>query len=127
MAKSGTDRKKAQRERDAASGHKRIEIRLPPEVATGLEEACRIRGGIGKEPYSMAEYVELLILQDRERLDLLLTQMADVPCQKCGKTIPEGGCGGVHRWERDCLHTLDERALLLTEPQRMTPADFDKE
>lgn len=125
MAKNGTDRKKAQRERDRTQGTKRIEIRLSAEVAKGLEEACRIRGGTGREPYTLAEYVELLIIQDRERLDLLLTQMADVPCQKCGKTIPEGGCGGVHRWERDCLHTLDERALLLTEPKRLTESDFN--
>lgn len=124
-AKTGTDRKAAQRERDRTQGVKRVELRLPPSLAEKLEEACRVRGGLSG-PYEIQEYLETLIEQDHERLMVHLEQLKQAPCQKCGKALPEG-CGGVHKWERDCLHTIDERQLLLREPQRFTIEQLTKE
>lgn len=124
MSKTAQDRKKAQRERDRTQGVKRLEIRLSPEVSAKLDELCRVRGGCG-EPYTAAELVETLIEQDVERLAIHLEQLAQVPCQKCGSPLP-GGCGGVHKWDINCLHTIEERQLLLREPARMTETDFER-
>lgn len=118
MAKSGTERKKAQRERDRTQQVKRIEIRLNPEAVKALEHACAVRGGV-RGPYEFAEYVATLIEQDQERLALQVDQLkASGPCGKCGKPLPEG-CGGFFKEESDCFHKLEHRQLMLTEPPRM--------
>lgn len=122
MAKSGTDRKQAQRERDRTQGIKRIEIRLPAHVVGHLEEICAVRGGV-EGPYDFAEVIETLVMQDKERLDLHLEQLSKAPCGKCGATLP-GGCGGVHKGDGQCLHTREEKQLLLREPIRFTINDF---
>lgn len=121
-AKTGTDRKKAQRERDRTQKIKRIEIRLPAHVVEHIERICQVRGGVSG-PYEMAEYLETLVMQDKERLDLHLAQLSKTPCGKCGATLP-GGCGGVHKGDGQCLHTREEKQLLLREPIRFTINDF---
>ncbi|MGL4755204.1 MAG: hypothetical protein ACRCXB_22830 [Aeromonadaceae bacterium] len=118
MAKTGTDRKKAQRERDRTQSIKRIEIRLGADAVQALERACAIRGGV-RGPYELAEYVATLIEQDRENLAIQIDQLkASGPCGKCGKPLPEG-CGGFFKEESDCFHALEYRQLMLTEPPRM--------
>ncbi|APU00399.1 hypothetical protein [Aeromonas phage 3] len=107
-------RKAAQRERDKASGYKRVELRLPPELAEKIERACTIRGGtLG--PYEFQEYLITLLEQDAEKLELQMEQLLDAPCKKCGSPLP-GGCGGVHKWDINCLQTREEKQLLLREP-----------
>ncbi|MGL5482060.1 MAG: hypothetical protein ACRDC7_09215, partial [Aeromonas veronii] len=122
-AKAPSSRKAAQRERDRSLGIKRVEIRLSADTLAAVEKACAIRGGVSG-PYELTEYVETLIEQDAERLALHLEQLAQAPCQKCGKTIPEGGCGGVHKWEIDCLLTREEKQLLLREPRTFTISEL---
>lgn len=119
--KSGTDRKADQRNRDRTQGVKRIELRLSPELAEHLDKACRIRGGEGRTPYTSAEYLELLIQLDKQRFDAHIEQLKRLkPCGKCGEKLP-GGCGGAHRGEDGCWHSIEYRQLLLTEPTRMAP------
>ncbi|MGL5285660.1 MAG: hypothetical protein ACRC8D_05935 [Aeromonas sp.] len=120
----GAARKAAQRERDRTQGVKRIEFRLTAEVATKLDDLCRVRGGV-TGPYELAEYLETLIAQDAEKLQLQLDQLAAAPCGKCGRPLPEG-CGAVHKGESDCLLTREYRQLLLSEPPRLTIQELDR-
>lgn len=106
-------RKAAQRERDKASGTKRVELRLSAEMAAKVEQACTIRGG-SLGPYELQEYIQTLIEQDAERLAIHLEQLAQAPCSYCGKLLPEG-CGGSFRGEGACFKTREEKQLLLTE------------
>ncbi|ANZ52191.1 hypothetical protein Ahp2_09 [Aeromonas phage Ahp2] len=113
-AKAPVDRKKAQRERDKASGAKRVELRLTADVGAKLEELMTVRGGtLG--PYEVQEYLITLIELDWEKLELQKAQLETAPCKKCGSPLP-GGCGGVHKWDIECLHTREEKQLLLREP-----------
>ena len=107
------NRKALQRERDKAAGFKRVELRLSPDAAQKLEQACTVRGG-SLGPYELQEYVETLIRQDAERLAIHLEQLAQAPCGYCGKMLPEG-CGGAFRGEGACFKTREEKQLLLTE------------
>ncbi|MGL5215876.1 MAG: hypothetical protein ACRC8R_12170 [Aeromonas hydrophila] len=115
--KEPIDRKAAQRERDKASGVKRVELRLKPEAAAKLEELMVVRGGtLG--PYEIQEYLETLIELDWEKLELQKAQLEAVPCKKCGKPLPEG-CGGFFKWDIECMQTREEKQLLLREPVRV--------
>ncbi|MGL4505841.1 MAG: hypothetical protein ACRCUF_08910 [Aeromonas sobria] len=109
----GTDRKAAQRERDKATGVKRVELRLPAALAEKLEMGMTVRGAdLG--PYGIQEYIETLIEMDADKLALQLEQLAEVPCRYCGKALPEG-CGGSFKGEGACLKTREEKQLLLRE------------
>lgn len=120
QAKTGTDRKKAQRERDRTQGVRRIEIRLSAEAIAALDRACGIRGGV-RGAYDLSEYVETLVRQDRQRLDLHLEQLKEAgPCKACGRELPEG-CGGEWQEESSCFHRMEYRQLLLSEPKRLPP------
>lgn len=112
-------RKAIQRERDKASGTKRIELRLSAELTAKLEQACTVRGG-SLGPYEFQEYIQTLIEQDAERLAIHLEQLAQAPCGYCGKMLPEG-CGGSFRGEGACFKTREEKQLLLTEINLNTP------
>lgn len=107
------NRKALQRERDRTAGYRRLELRLSPDAVQKLEQACTVRGG-SLGPYEWQEYVETLIRQDSERLAIHLEQLAQAPCQYCGKILPEG-CGGAFRGEGACFKTREEKQLLLTE------------
>lgn len=113
-AKAPVDRKKAQRERDKASGAKRVELRLTADVGAKLEELMTVRGGtLG--PYEVQEYLITLIELDHQKLELQKEQLAKVPCKNCGNCLPEG-CKGTFKGEGDCLQTREEKQLLLREP-----------
>ncbi|APU00818.1 hypothetical protein [Aeromonas phage 59.1] len=118
-------RKAAQRERDRSLGVKRVELRLPPDLATKLEQACEIRGG-NLGPYEVQEYIQTLIEMDTDKLALQLDQLKDAPCEYCGEPLP-GGCGGSFKGEGRCAITREEKQLLLREPLMFRTKDHNHE
>ncbi|QIZ02612.1 hypothetical protein AhyVDH1_007 [Aeromonas phage AhyVDH1] len=121
-AKPPIDRKAEQRKRDKATGVKRVDLRLPPELSAKLDELMVVRGG-SLGPYEIQEYLATLIELDYQKLELQREQLAKVPCKSCGKPLPEG-CGAAFKGQTDCLQTREEKQLLLRELPRIafTPA-----
>jgi len=68
------ERKRKSRERLAKFGVKRIEVGLSESERETLAMLCQVRAGVGKEPYSVDEYISTLIRRDKERLE---KQLAD--------------------------------------------------
>lgn len=121
-AKPPVDRKAEQRKRDKETGVKRVDLRLPPELSAKLTELMEVRGGL-LGPYEIQEYLATLIELDWQKLELQREQLAKVPCENCGNTLP-GGCKGAFKGQWDCLQTREEKQLLLRELPRIafTPA-----
>ncbi|QBH95485.1 hypothetical protein EKN56_03125 [Limnobaculum zhutongyuii] len=104
-------RKRRHRERQRqAFGQNRVELVLSTREKVMLQEGCRLRN-IGGEPYSITEYISLLIICDYERLHKQLATLGR--CPNCDSTLPEG-CGGVFKGDSQCFHTRNFRALNLT-------------
>lgn len=101
--KSAAQRKREQRERDKVKGVEVSTLRLVGTDAAKLEEVLRIRGGIDG-PYSLVEYVALVVRKDHAALTGQLEEAQRYPCRQCGKPLP-GGCGGAFKGELECLHT----------------------
>lgn len=105
-------RKRRQRARQANEfGKNRLELVLSDRELQMLDENCQRRNP-GREPYSKADYVSLLILCDNERL--ARQEAALGTCERCNETLPTG-CGGLFRGESACWFMRDSRQLNLTD------------
>lgn len=99
-------RKREQRERDAAAGVGELRVRLDPGPLSKLAEAQQIRGG-GGEAYTATEYITTLILRDHELLQQQREIISGKICESCRKPLPRG-CGGVWAREMTCpIRQLD--------------------
>ncbi|MCR0998672.1 hypothetical protein [Serratia rubidaea] len=96
------DRKRAQRQREreaassaAVSGRRRITFEVSDHIFEQIKANCAARRP-GKEPYSVAEYFELLAVQDINQLRRQLSELGKQKCQQCGDAMP-GPAGGCFR------------------------------
>lgn len=109
--KEATERKQAQRARQAALGIKRVEVALSTREREQLETLRRARAGSG-EPYSADEYISTLLRRDWERWQQQQAELAAQTCQHCGNQLP-GGCAGAFKGEAGCWHTTEAKTLAL--------------
>lgn len=108
-AKSATERKKAQRERQAKFGIKPVEVKLSENERNDLTRLCKIRGGVGGA-YSAAEYISTLIRRDKE---LLLRQLTETHCcDACNNIFPDGPTGEI-KHDASCWHPVGRKDLEL--------------
>lgn len=106
---TAAERKRKSREKLKQFDIKVVEVKLSATERSTLTELCQVRGGIRGE-YSADEYLALLILRDKQRLDAQLAALGS--CGKCGETLP-GGCGGLFQGESACYHANQARELML--------------
>lgn len=106
---TATQRKKAQRERQAKLEIKVVEVKLSKAERQTLAQNCQVRGGVSG-PYGADEYISTLIRRDNERLQQQLAELGC--CGKCGSPLP-GGCDGLFKGDSACWHTEQARALML--------------
>ena len=116
------DRKRAQRQREreaassaAVSGRRRITFEVSDHIFEQIKANCAARRP-GKEPYSVAEYFELLAVQDINQLRRQLAELGKQKCRQCGDAMPgadggcfrngEAACGQTHIWRDLMLKTL---------------------
>jgi len=91
MALSPTERKAAQRARQAAAGETKIELVLDNQEIAMLTDNCASRRP-GREPYGMTEYIALLIRQDNARVRSRIKLLSKRQCEKCGDQLPMQDC-----------------------------------
>ncbi len=103
MGKPSAERKAVQRAREAQQGIGKLEIHLSVREREILRRNCALRRP-GREPYGADEYVELLILQDGERLERELKALHNRRCGKCGDKLPVTEC--CHDGDSQCWVTL---------------------
>ncbi|WP_262140907.1 hypothetical protein [Serratia ficaria] len=110
-------REKRRRDREAREKLKAGGLRVIKLVVTDAQYAAYERNaGLrrpGKEPYTVAEYAELLFVQDDRSLELQLEELAKKSCPTCGEVMP-GPAGGCWRnGEAVCAQTLIWKELAL--------------
>ncbi|TKJ94787.1 hypothetical protein [Erwinia persicina] len=91
MAKSAAERKAAQRERQAYSGLRKLELKLDEQELAMLERN-RVARRPGRDPYELTEYVALLIRQDDARAKARLKSLSKKRCGRCGDQLPVQSC-----------------------------------
>ncbi|MDE1188237.1 MAG: hypothetical protein PW844_17375 [Pantoea sp.] len=91
MAKSPAERKKDQRDRQAAAGSRKVELTLDNQELEMLARNCATRRP-GREPYEVNEYIALLIRQDDTRARGLIKSISKRKCGKCGDQLPVQDC-----------------------------------
>ncbi|WP_270804566.1 MULTISPECIES: hypothetical protein [Aeromonas] len=109
--KEATERKQAQRARQAALGIKRVEVALSTREREQLETLRRARAGSG-QPYSADEYISTLLRRDWERWQQQQVELAKQTCLHCGQKLP-GGCVGAFKGEAACWQTQGDKTLAL--------------
>jgi len=108
---AAAQRKREQRERDAAAGVVELRARIGPIEAAQLAEALVFRAS-GAEPYTATEYVLTLIRRDADLIKQQRGVVESKSCAHCRKPLPRG-CGGVWAGELPCVLPQLERALWL--------------
>ncbi|MCL2899770.1 hypothetical protein [Brenneria tiliae] len=111
MAKSAAERKAAQRKRQRESGVAKFELNLDAQELEMLGRNCKLRRP-GKDPYSMDEYVQLLIRQDDARMRQRIKSISRRRCGKCGDCLPVAEC--CMRGDSECWNTNGWHELKLT-------------
>ncbi|MBZ6064682.1 hypothetical protein LA374_00420 [Aeromonas schubertii] len=106
-----TRRKAAQRQRQAALGIQRVEVKLSARERETLAALCRLRAPSG-DPYTADEYISTLIRRDMERYQAQLQALAGQTCQHCNNPLPQG-CGGAFDGEHACWRTRGNKTLTL--------------
>lgn len=91
MPKSASERKAAQRARQAAAGVTKIELVLDAQESAMLAQNCAARRP-GREPYALGEYIALLIRQDDARVRSRIKSLNKMRCGKCGDQLPVQHC-----------------------------------
>ncbi|WNJ80586.1 hypothetical protein RJE46_04935 [Cedecea neteri] len=91
MAKSAAERKAAQRARQAAAGERKVELFLDAQELEMVVRNCAARRP-GREPYDIAEYIALLILQDDARVRGRMKALSSRRCGKCSDALPVTKC-----------------------------------
>uniref|UniRef100_A8GLN4 Putative GP46 n=1 Tax=Serratia proteamaculans (strain 568) TaxID=399741 RepID=A8GLN4_SERP5 len=110
-------REKRRRDREArerlnAGGQRLIKFWVTDEQYAAYERNAGLRRP-GKSPYTVAEYAELLFVQDDRSLIQELAKLAKKSCPTCGEVMP-GPAGGCWRnGEAACAQTLIWRELAL--------------
>jgi hypothetical protein len=110
-AKTPAERKRDQRERDAAAGVVELKVRVGPAEAAQLAEGLEFRA-FGGEPYTATEYLLTLIRRDNELLRQQRGIVENKICSACQKPLPRG-CGGVWAGELSCALPQLKWALAL--------------
>lgn len=109
--KTPAERKREQRERDAAAGVVELTVRMGPAEAAQLAEGLEFRA-FGDKPYTATEYLLTLIRRDHELLQQQRGVVESKICEACRKPMPRG-CGGVWAGELTCVLPQLGRALAL--------------
>ncbi|WP_279499902.1 hypothetical protein [Aeromonas veronii] len=109
--KEATERKQAQRARQAALGIKRVEVALSTREREQLETLRRARAGSG-EPYSADEYISTLLRRDWEHWQQQQAELAKQTCPNCECSLP-AGCGGAFKGQPECWHTQGDKTIAL--------------
>jgi phage FluMu protein gp41 len=109
MSKDAAERKRRSRAAARERGRERVETVLTSTELERLQWLCQMRGGV-RGPYSVDEYLSLLIHRDYERLQAQLAALGT--CAKCGHALP-AGCEGVLKGDAGCWHTARYRELEL--------------
>ena len=91
MGKSAAARKSISRMRQAEAGLRKFELLLDAQELEMLERNCATRRP-GRDPYGMAEYIQLLIRQDDARVRGRITSISKRICKKCGDKLPATSC-----------------------------------
>ncbi|WFQ80033.1 hypothetical protein PXH59_02255 [Xenorhabdus sp. SF857] len=91
MAKSPTERKAAQRQRQQEASVTKIELLLDNQELAMLKRNCALRRP-GRDPYEVVEYLTLLIRKDDAKLKQKMETLAARQCGKCGDTLPVSEC-----------------------------------
>lgn len=112
MAKSATERKQAQRMRQAAGGIVKFELKLDSQEVNMLRQNCALRRP-HRDPYGMDEYITMLIRKDNAELQAQIKEQAERRCGKCGDALPGDEAGCAHRGEQGCWQTLGWHELML--------------
>lgn len=102
MAKSSSERKAAQRARNASAGLRRVDLCLDATEVEMLAHSCAARRP-GRKPYELAEYLSILIRNDAAQLVEQLQQLQSKKCRRCGESLPVESC--ALRGEADCWVT----------------------
>lgn len=87
-----------------------VVIKLDAADSKALGEGMRWRALWSAAPYDLDEYIQTLIVRDRERLAGLLAELP--PCKKCGARLPDS-CNRLHYGEADCRLTTTRQELAL--------------
>lgn len=106
---TATERKQKSRAAAKAAGISRVEVSLGKNEIKRLDELCKTRGGV-RGPYSVDEYLTLLIHRDWEKLQRQLVELDK--CSHCGDQLPEG-CQGLFKGAVTCWHTFKAKELAL--------------
>ncbi|WP_271311461.1 hypothetical protein [Yersinia intermedia] len=101
MAKSATERKQAQRMRQAAGGIVKFELKLDGQEVGMLRQNCALRRP-QRDPYDMDEYITMLIRKDNAELQAQLKEQAGRKCGKCGDALPGDPKGCLLIGDSDC-------------------------
>lgn len=109
--KTPTERKREQRERDAAAGVVELKVRIGPAEAAQLAEGLEFRA-FGGEPYTATEYLLTLIRRDHALIEQERGVVENKICAACQKPLPRG-CGGVWAGELPCALPQLKWALAL--------------
>lgn len=91
------DRKRKQRANAERFGVKEVNVKLSGSEREILDNLCKVRAGVGNEPYTRDEYISTLIRRDNERLIKQLKKY----CGKCDLPLTQS-CGGVYKGSPDC-------------------------
>lgn len=108
---AAAQRKREQRERDAAAGVVELRARIGPTEAAQLAEALIFRAS-GAEPYTATEYILTLIRRDADLIKQQREVVETKTCAHCRKPMPRG-CGGVWAGELPCALPQLKWALAL--------------
>lgn len=90
-------------------GLERVEIELSKKVRDELETLRHARALSG-EPYSVAEYISELILNDAQRYQEQVAALGC--CGKCKSQLPQG-CEGLFAGDSECWRTRKSKELML--------------
>ncbi|EKT63630.1 hypothetical protein [Providencia burhodogranariea] len=91
MAKSAVERKAVQRANQKRMGIIKIELLIESMELEILKKNCVLRR-LGREPYDMNEYIQLLILKDNNELQEKMHRLESERCDRCNKQLPVKEC-----------------------------------
>lgn len=105
MAKTAAERKARQRALQSEKGIQKLELKLNSQELAMLKENCALRRP-QREPYSMDEYITMLILRDNSDLQSQLKKQAKRTCKRCGENLPGDKDRCLFIGESACWQTL---------------------
>ncbi|WP_071915014.1 hypothetical protein [Aeromonas sp. SCS5] len=85
-------------------------IKLDASDSKALGEGMRWRALWSAKAYDLSEYVQMLIIRDKQALAEQLERIP--PCRKCGARLPDS-CNRLHYGEEACVLTYFGKGLAL--------------